>query len=111
MATQYIEYELEEGGTILIEVVDPTGATTKISGQKGNVVTKAEKTFEAAFASAKRSFIALRKQLEEVKADEVEVVFGLKTIGEAGNLVIGKAGIEANYQVTLKWKNADASKA
>ncbi|MEW5870666.1 MAG: CU044_2847 family protein [Chloroflexota bacterium] len=49
---------------------------------------------------------ALREKLDELRADEVEVSFGLKTIGEVGNFAVGKAGVEANYTVALKWKNA-----
>jgi len=44
--------------------------------------------------------------LHDVQADEVEVQFGLKATREFGNnmFAVGKAGVEANYEVTLKWK-------
>ncbi|MBE7552400.1 MAG: hypothetical protein HS126_15125 [Anaerolineales bacterium] len=103
----YVEYLLEDGTTVLIET-----DTASISGVKpasrdktGEVVAAATRKFEEAFTAVKKSAVVLRRQFEEMRADEVEVVFGLKAVGEAGNFAIGKAGAEANYTVTLKWKN------
>jgi len=57
-------------------------------------------------SSVRISALQIRKKLHDVQADEVEVKFGLKATGEVGNnmFAIGKAGMEANYEVTLKWK-------
>jgi len=106
MAT-FIEYELEDGGTLLVEVTDTTGGVQKAARGDGSVVIKATKKFRAALASIKHSATLLRQELDELKADEVEVKFGLTTTGELGNFAIGKVGVEANYEVTLKWKNAE----
>ncbi len=69
------------------------------------MIIKANQKFHAALAGVKHSATALRQELDELKADEVEVKFGLQTIGELGNFAIGKVGVEANYEVTLKWSN------
>lgn len=52
------------------------------------------------------SALQIRKKLHDVAADEVEVKFGLKATSEAGGnmFAVGKVGVEANYEVTLKWK-------
>jgi hypothetical protein len=39
--------------------------------------------------------------------DEMEVSFSLKASGELGNIAIGKAGAEANYTVTLRWRKEE----
>ena len=105
MAT-YIEYELEDGGTLLVEIKEPEGGLQKAArGRDGNIVIKATKKFRAALESVKRSATLLRQELDELKADEVEVKFGLTTTGELGNFAVGKIGVEANYEVTLKWSN------
>lgn len=105
MAT-YIEYELEDGGTLLVEIKEPEGGVQKAArGKDGNVIIKASQKFQAALASVKQSAATLRQELDELKADEVEVKFGLKTTGELGNFAVGKVGVEANYEVTLKWSN------
>jgi hypothetical protein len=108
--TTYIEYQLEDGTTLLIEADEPkVGGVTKASRDKdGNIVKSAGKKFEAALAAVRSSAAALRAQLEELRADEVTVAFGLKTTGEAGNFAIGKVGMEANYTVTLKWSNKES---
>ena len=105
MAT-YIEYELEDGGTLLVEITEPEGGVQKAARRKdGNVIIKAGQKFQAALASVKQSAVTLRQELDELKADEVDVKFGLKTTGELGNFAIGEVGVEANYEVTLKWSN------
>ncbi len=111
MAT-FIEYQLEDGTTILIETDgQKTGGVTKASsrGDKvGNVIASATQKFEDAFAGVKKSALVLRHQLEEMRADEVEVTFGLKATGDLGNFAIGKVGAEANYTVKMKWINKAA---
>lgn len=103
----YIEYELEDGKTVLVEVKETqSGGMVKVSrGDDGNAVIKAGKKFGEAFESVKAQAIALRKQLEDARADEVQVRFSLKTTGQMGNFAVGTIGAEAVYEVTLKWKN------
>ena len=105
MAT-YIEYELEDGTTVLIESSEPESGVVRASRDKeGNVIKKAGQKFEAALAGIKPWAAALRRQLDDLLADEIEVTFGVKAVGEAGNFAVGKVGAEANYEVTLKWSN------
>jgi predicted secreted Zn-dependent protease len=109
MAT-YIEYQLEDGTTILVEADQPqlSGVTKASRDKAGNVITSVNQKFEDAFAGVKKSALVLRRQLEEMRADEVEVTFGLKATSEAGNFAIGKVGMEANYTVTLKWSDKES---
>ncbi len=107
MAT-YIEYELEGGTTVLIESSEPESGVVRASRDKeGNVIKKAGQKFEAALAGIKPWAAALRRQLDDLLADEIEVTFGVKAVGEAGNFAVGKVGAEANYEVTLKWSNKE----
>jgi len=102
----YIEYELEDGTTVLIESSEPESRVVRASRDKdGNLIKKAGQGFEAALAGIKPWAAALRRQLNDLLADEVEVTFGVKAVGEAGNFAVGKVGAEANYEVTLKWSN------
>ena len=108
MAT-YIEYKLDDDTTILIETEEQkTSGVTKASRDKGdNVIASVNQKFEDAIAGVRKSAIVLRRQLEEMRADEVEVTFGLKATGDLGNFAIGKVGAEANYTVKLKWTNTE----
>jgi len=110
VATFYFEYQLEDGTTVLIQTDAPQEAgITKAGRDKvGNVIASVNQKFEDAFAGVKQSAMVLRRQLEEMRADEVEVTFGLKATGEFGNFAIGQVGAEANYTVKLKWNNKPA---
>jgi hypothetical protein len=102
----YIEYELEDGTTVLVETSEPEGGVVKAARDAdGNLVKRANQKFEAALAGVKPWAAGLRRQLNDLVADEIEVTFGLKTVGEVGNFAVGKVGGEANYEVTLKWSN------
>ena len=101
---QYIRYTLEDGFELLIEASASEGSVTRSS--LSNKIEQAGTSFDAALDSVRISALQIRKKLHDVQADEVEVKFGLKATGELGNnmFAVGKAGIEANYEVTLKWK-------
>ena len=101
----YIEYELQDGNTVLIETDEPQGGLVQASLIDGLAVKKATQKFEQSLAGVKSTAIALHQQLHDLGPDEFEVKFGLKVAGEAGNFAVGKVGVEANYEVTLKWKN------
>ncbi len=101
---QFIRYTLEDGSELLIEATGSEGGVVR-AGLSEKIET-AKTSFDAALDSVRLSALQIRKKLHDVQADEVEVKFGLKATGEIGNnmFAVGKAGIEANYEVTLKWK-------
>ena len=103
---QYIRYTLEDGSELLIEAPASEGTVTR-SGLSDKI-EQAKTSFDAALDSVRLSAIQIRKKLHDVQADEVEVKFGLKATGELGNnmFAVSKAGLEANYEVTLKWKKS-----
>ena len=103
MAT-YIEYTLDDGSTLLVEVDESTEAATKAAADdSGNLIIKAEKQFKDALSSVKTSVKTLGHELSELAPDEVEVTFGIKTTGEAGLFAVCKVGSEMNYEVKLRW--------
>ena len=105
----YIEYELEDGVTILVQADEDqrTGPVKASRGKDSNVIVKAGKKFSDALESVRIQALLMYDKLEDLRADEVEVKFGLNTTGEVGNFAVGKVGVEANYEVTLKWSNQD----
>lgn len=103
MAT-YIEYQLEDGSTLLVEADEPEGGLVRVAREDGNVILAAGAKFRDALRSAKASTAALLNELNDLPVEEMEVTFGLKSAGEAGFFAVGKVGLEANYQVKLKWK-------
>ncbi len=117
--TQFIEYQLDEHTTILVQApadfepeqpdmgfdASPSkAANPPVKGKEG--ITQATQTFQQALEPFHKGAQWMLQQLSDLKADEVELKFGLVTIGEVGSFAIGKVGAEANYEVTLKWKKA-----
>ena len=103
---KFIEYELEDGLTILIEALEPeTTNLVNAARDEENVIVRAKKKFSDALKDVKAQAKILMHEIEELHVDEAEIKFGLTTTGELGNLAIGKVGVDVNYEVTLKWKN------
>jgi hypothetical protein len=104
MAT-YVQYQLEDGTTVLVEVDEAKGGVVQAS-RAGNAIIETQTQFKAALASIKGSMAALLDELRVLEVEEASVKFGLKVIGEAGLIAVGKVGGEMNYEVTLRWKKA-----
>lgn len=106
MATLF-QYKLDDGSDVFIEVEEEqeSGVVRTARNTKGNIIVKVERKFSEAFDQIKSSAAILRQKLDDLKADEVEVKFGLKASSELGSFIVAKTGLEANYEVTLKWSN------
>jgi hypothetical protein len=112
-----VEFPLQEGGTLLVEVDEPEGyaETTTRGGvvkaaRPGEISDKARDTFEDALDKIRPAAQAIIDKLRELHdaPDEIGVEFGIKLSAEAGAF-IASAGVEANYTVTLKWTKSPAS--
>jgi hypothetical protein len=103
-----VEFPLEDGTTILVEVDDPETGSVVRSGRAGDAVAKSQKTFEEAMDKVKPAASAIIAKIRSLHdaPDEVEVEFGLKMSADVGAFV-ASAGVEANYKVTLKWKKEE----
>ncbi len=112
---RYVEFPLEDGGSILIETPD---LQEKIqsgfvkSGQSEaarEAALPASRSFDASVENVRKAAELLVSKLRTISAppDEMTVSFGLKASGDLGSLAIGKVGGEANYAVTLKWKKEE----
>lgn len=109
--TTYVEYDLGNGATILVESSDSeSGAIIKASQNDGVAKIKARKSFEEALKDVKIQASVLLQEIEGLHVNEAEVKFGINTVGELGNLVVGKIGVGVNYEVTLKWAKPASKK-
>lgn len=100
---RYVEFELEAGGTIIVEVNEGAEGALIPAGVE-EIVTRASQTFEQAFAKVTSIANVVIDKLTGLSQPpkEVEVTFGLTLSAEAGVVVAAASG-EANYTVTLKW--------
>ncbi|MBC7334659.1 MAG: hypothetical protein H5U01_00075 [Clostridia bacterium] len=104
-----IEFPLEDGTTIMVEVEEPEGAGMMPAARGGpGMPEKAHQTFEAALEKIRPAAQTIVKKLRALHdpPDEIEVEFGMKLNAQAGALVAA-AGTEANYKVTLTWKREE----
>ena len=101
------EFQLEDGGTFLIEVPEPESENAlepvSIDGQ---MVYRATKSFEEAIAKVQPVVSSIARKLKKgltTPADEVEIKFGLNLSVDAG-VIFSSVGGEVNFEVTLKWQ-------
>jgi hypothetical protein len=102
-----IEYNLEDGGTVLVEVdvEDEIAEDLVPAASPDEIVAKARITFEKALGGIEpvaKAVIAKVRALD-VRPDEYGVQFGLKLTGEAGFIIASASG-EANFTVSLTWR-------
>jgi hypothetical protein len=103
-----IEFPLEDGTTILVEVDVPeeSGMVPATRGEWG--VLKAQQTFEVALDKIRPAAQTIIQKLRTLHdpPDQIQIEFGLKLNAQAGAF-IAAAGTEANYKVTLTWKREE----
>ncbi|MCF2151523.1 hypothetical protein IQ276_034985 [Desmonostoc muscorum LEGE 12446] len=99
-----VEFPLENGDLILVEVDEP-GPTDHRFGLRDEMIQTAKKTFESALDQVKPIANVIMTKVNSLNqpADEVEIKFGIKMSAELG-AVIASGNAEVNYEVTLKWK-------
>ncbi len=98
---QLVEYELEDGSTILMEVDLPEAGIERAG--RGDQIIKAKERFGDALEQIKPVAQMVFSKLAGLSADEIGVEFGIKLGAKAG-AIIASADTEANFTVSLTWK-------
>jgi hypothetical protein len=102
----FVEYALEDGTVVLVQA--PQGEGMVKAGRGTGEAEKAAVTFEQALDTVKKVAGAIKSKLEDARADQTEVSFGLTTTGKLGNFAIAEVGVSANFTVKLTWKKPAA---
>jgi Trypsin-co-occurring domain 1 len=113
VAARYIEFATADGESVLVEsditeVAPPTGVVKAGIGDKvKETIAVARESLDGAMrraiSSNAQAIIDAVQSIERTPTD-VEICFGLKVTGEVGNIAVGKAGSDINYQVKLAWQ-------
>jgi hypothetical protein len=105
-----VEFRLDgEGGeTVLVEVDEPTEEGTgeeQAAFKSWKKPAEAAGTLDEALKGVNPAAERVRAKLRELvdPPDEMTVAFGVKLTATAG-AVLASAGLEANYTVTMTWK-------
>ena len=105
----FVEFKMEDGSAIIVEVDEPEiGGTTRASRRPGEIAEEAKETFEQALSKirpATEKVITTLRGLAH-KPDEIEMEFGF-SLNAAAGVVIASASTQANYKVTLRWKQEE----
>ena len=107
VATKLVEFDVGDGKFGLMEVDEIKSENVKqVSASPGKVAARARKTFSEALKTLEPTVEIIHQRLNGMTtpADEVEVKFSVKLSAEM-DAVVTKVGGEANYEITLKWKN------
>ncbi len=101
-----VEFPLEEGGSILVQIDEEDAGGTIRAGRE-DTIEKAKDTFEEALnrvLPAAKSVVEKLQRMES-RPDEIEVNFGINLSTKAGAF-IASASAEANFGVTVHWTSA-----
>jgi len=100
-----VEFPLEDGGSITIEIDEPETEGT-VRAARGDTITKAKETLEDSLNKvvpvAKNVLEKLRDMAE--RPDEIEITFGVSLNTVAG-AIIASASAGANFGVTVRWSS------
>jgi hypothetical protein len=103
LVTRLIEIPLDAGGSILVEVDEPTHPLVR--GGREDVIERAGDSFETVLDRVRPAYAAVLQRFSDVAEgpEEISLEFGLKLTAEAG-AIIAKAGGEANFTISVTWR-------
>jgi hypothetical protein len=102
---RYIEFPLEQGGSLVVEVEEPDTEFGAVAiGRPDQVAQKATQSFGEALARVQPAIAVVIDQLRVLQPEELTVEFGIKLNAAAGAF-LASAGTEANFKVSIKWKS------
>ena len=120
MVRRLVEFPLEDGGSVLVQVEDGSAAAgyagdevTRGWGDRDQrVVEQAQQSFEAAVARVQPAVQALVRRLRSVaeSPEEITVDFGVELSAEVGAFVAG-ASSTGNFTVSMTWRPARAPRS
>src|ERR1700759_4945863 len=98
---KYMEYTLDDGSKILIEVSESEGGAIPATNRKGVQIIEASTKLEESLPSLRNTFKAVLDEFNDLHIDEAEIKFGMSVVGEAGVVAIAKIGGEVNFEITM----------
>ncbi len=103
-----LAFTSEDGGTVLVETTElGSGGPVMRGGRPESVVIEAGRSLEQVVGRIGPIVSGIVREIRESSEwpDEVEVEFAVK-ISADSNLVIARAGGDANFRIALKWGRA-----
>jgi hypothetical protein len=110
----YVKFELEDGTIVYIESTDTPKSSSGLlpPSRVADHTAEANQSFEKTIIGIQKMAAALVQNLRAgftEQPTELSVSFGLKASADLGNLIVSRGGLEANYNVSLRWHKDEAS--
>lgn len=104
---QLVEFPLEDGTSILVEVDEPETPGVVRAGRGGELIEKVQHTFGESLERIKPAAETIISKLRTLSLtpDQIDVEFGVKLSAEAGAF-FASASTEANFVIKLSWRQA-----
>ena len=108
LVKRLVEYPLEHGGSVLVEIDDTPGGPVMrgLGKDRLSVAERTDKTFEEATATvvpAARSLLSRLRGTDDPAA-EITIEFGVQLSAQTGAF-IASAAVEANFKVSMTWRH------
>jgi Trypsin-co-occurring domain 1 len=112
LVKRLVEFPLDQGGSVLVEVDETTAGPTMrgIGKDHSALVEQADKTFDQATAAvtpAARSLIARLRSIDD-QLDEIGIEFGVQLSAQTGAFIASVAA-QANFSVSMTWRRHGAA--
>ncbi len=112
----YVKFELDDGTIVYVESTDtPRGSSGLIPpGRPGEqAAEQSAVSFDKSVQTIRKMATSLMENLQAGFAEapeEVGINFGLKASNDLGALVVSRGGMEANFNVSLRWRHKEEEK-
>jgi hypothetical protein len=104
----YVKFELKDGTIVYIESAESPKVSSGLLPRSGEQAAEpAVVPFEKAVDGIRKMAAAMAENLRGEAGEEpaeISVSFGLRASADLGNLVVSRGGLEANYNVSIRWR-------
>jgi hypothetical protein len=111
MVKRLVEFPLEQGGSVVVEIDGPPDGPVMrgLGKDHSSLAERTDKTFEQATASVAPAARSLMKRLRssEDPPDEIGINFGVQLSAQSGAFIASVAA-EANFTVSMTWRRGTA---
>lgn len=99
-----VRFESDQGGSVLVEVAEPVATRVTRRGGPAGVVEEAGESLEQVLGKIGPVVKGVVARLREGAdwPEQVEVEFAVKVSADS-NVIIARAGGEANFRVCMRW--------
>ncbi len=109
----YVKFELDDGTIVYVESTDtPRGSSGLIPPGRAaeQAADQSAISFDKSVQTIRKMATSLMQNLQtgfEEQPEEVGINFGLKASSDLSGLVVARGGMEANFNVSLRWRQKD----